>query len=373
MRTHLVFRAALVGVATMALASAASAREYIYGSYLPPKHNVNVEGLAPLFKELKPIVDWKLVTGGQLFSGAATLKSVGNGTADAGVVIPAYVQSALKNAFLSMDMMFVADDPMVLNAAVLDTFFNDCPQCLNDYHKSNTVLLSTYAVGGWSLLCRGDVKSLADVKGKRIRTTGALGRFAIAMGGSPQAMDSGEMIEAISRGQLDCILGAFAWLKDYPIADSIKSIYALRKGATAVDLFVMNRDSWKSLSKAQQMAMLKAMPGAIARVTVEGYMGSDLKAAALAKSKHIPVYHPDKTFNDMYRKFQKKELGVVIERAKKRGAKDPAQIVAAIQKNEAKWEKIIGKEDRSDLKALTARYEKLLWEHIYSKLDPAKI
>ena len=57
-----------------------------------------------------------------------------------------------------------------------------------------------------------------------------------------------------------------------------------------------------------------------------------------------------------------------VELAKTRGAKDPAQIVAAIQKNEAKWEKIIGKEDRSDLHALTEKYQKLLWEHIYGKL-----
>ncbi|MEX2455322.1 MAG: hypothetical protein WD470_11495 [Rhodospirillaceae bacterium] len=77
------------------IAHTAAARDLTFGSYLPPKHNVNEYGLAPMFEELGKDVPWKLVAGGQLFSGNATLKSVGYGAADGGVVIPAYVQSAL--------------------------------------------------------------------------------------------------------------------------------------------------------------------------------------------------------------------------------------------------------------------------------------
>ena len=373
MRRQFTTAAVVAAGILFSLSQPAAARDLVYGSYLPPKHNVNVYGLAPLFKELKPDIPWKLVTGGQLFSGKATLKSVGYGIADAGVVIPAYVQSALKNAFTSMDMMAIGGDTLAMNAATLDTFINDCPQCLDDYHRNGTVLLATYAVGQWSMLCRDKVKTVDDLKGKRVRTTGALGRWAVAMGATPVSMTSGDMIEAIARGQLDCIFGSFAWLKAYPIEDSVKSIFAIRRGATVVDLFVMNRDSWKGLGTAKQKEMLKAMPAAIARTMIDGYMGDDHKAAALANKMHIPVYKPGKKTYDIYKAFQAKELGVVTARAKKRGAKNPKQIVDDLAKNYEKWEKKLAGLDRSDLKKLSAEYAKVLWDDIYSKIDPSKL
>jgi TRAP-type C4-dicarboxylate transport system substrate-binding protein len=374
MKMYSIIRTALMAGTLVVVSASAPAGELVFGSYLPPKHNVNTQGLEPLFKELKPKINWKLVSGGQLFSGNATLKSVGNRVADAGIVIPAYVQSALKNAFLSMDLMFVADDSMVANAAMLDTFFFDCPQCLADYHKAKTVLLGTYGLDGYSLMCRDPaITTIGDIKGKRIRTTGALGRFTVAFGGSPVAMSSGDMVEAISRGQIDCIFGAIAWLKAYPIEDSIRSIIEIRTGATTVDLFVMNRQSWKALTREQQLLMLRKMPGAVARTTVAGYFGDDAKAQRIAKKMGIPFHAPDKKFASLYDSFRKKEIAVVIERAKKRGAKDPEKIVEAIFRNYEKWNKLIGAQDRSNLKTLTDKYAKLLWEHIYSKVDPAKL
>lgn len=355
------------------LSQSATARDLVYGSYLPPKHNVNTFGLQPLFDELKGDIPWKLVTGGQLFSAKATLKSIGYGAADAGVVIPAYVQSTLPNSFTSMDMMGLGADPLAMNAAVMDTYVTECPQCLADYQKANTVLLSTYAVGEWSMLCRDEVNSLADLKGKRVRTTGALGRWAQSMGATPVSMTSGDMIEAIARGQLDCIFGSVAWLKAYPIEDSIKSIYAIRRGATTVNLFVMNRDSWKDLGAEKQKEMLRHMPAAIARTMIDGYMGDDHKAVDLAKKLNIKIVKPEQAAYDIYNKFKAGDAAVVIARAKKRGAKNPEQVVNAILKNYDKWEKTLAGLDRMDLKALSKGYEKALWDNIYSKLDPSKL
>ena len=56
-------------------------------------------------------------------------------------MIPAYVQGALKHAFISMDMMFAATDALVMNAVVMDTFINDCPECLADYKRAKTGLI----------------------------------------------------------------------------------------------------------------------------------------------------------------------------------------------------------------------------------------
>jgi TRAP-type C4-dicarboxylate transport system substrate-binding protein len=371
---RLIGIAAAVSAALALSPGAVAAKQYIFGSYLPPKHNVNTVGLEPLFKELKPKVDWRMMAGGQLFSGKATLKSVGNRIADGGVVIPSYVQSALPYGYLSMDLMYAADDAILLNAAILDTFLTDCPECTADYHRNKTVLLGTYGVDGWGYLCHDSaIKTVDDLKGKRIRTSGALGRFAAFLGGTPVAMTSDDMVEAIARGQIDCIAGSFAWLKSYPIEDSIHSVLDLNKGATTVDLFVMNRDSWKGLTKDQKVAMLKAMAGAVARTTVLGYMGDNAKAKKVAISHHIAIHDAPKSFDARYQKFREQEREKAVKDAKARGAKNAAKVVDSIFSHYEKWEKIMGPMDRSNLQALTDRYAKQLWDHIYSKVDPEKL
>ena len=376
MKIRLSIAAAAAGALALAVVPAfgpAFGKDMVYGSYLPAKHNVNTHGLAPLFKALGPDVPWKLVTGGQLFSGKATLKSVGNRPTEAGLVIPAYVQGALKHAFISMDMMFAATDALVMNAAVMDTFINDCPECLADYKRAKTVLLSTYAIDGFVLHCRKPVTTLAAIRGKRVRTTGAMGRWAKALGGTPVAMTSGDMVEAINRGQLDCILGAMAWLKAYPIVDSIKSILTLNKGSATVSLFVMNRAAWNELSMSQKKAMIRAMPRTVANVMIDGYIGDYNKSLALAKEHGIAIHTPDAKLEPLFAKFQANENAAVVKKAAKRGAKDAQRIVDAINGNYRKWDKILAERERTDLKALSARYEKVLWERIYGKIDPAQL
>lgn len=373
MKRH-IMTAAIAALGLWAATSqTASAKDLVYGSYLPPKHNVNVYGLEPLFKELGKDVPWTLVSGGQLFSGKATLKSVGYGAADAGVVIPAYVQSALKNAFTTQDMVFTVSDALAMNAAVMETFVNDCPECLEDYHKSGTVLLATYAVDGWSALCRDKIASIDDLKGKRIRTSGALGRLGNALGATPVSMTSGDMIEAIARGQIDCILGSVAWLKAYPIEDSVKSIYALRKGVVTVDLFVMNRDSWQNLKPEQQKLMLRKMPRAIARTMIEGYTGDDAKAVALANKMNIEIVKPEPAAEELYKKFQAQEMETVIAKPNDRGAKNGKKIVDDVLKRYAAWEKKLAGVDRTNLEKLSETYAEMLWTDIYSKIDPTNL
>ncbi|MEX2455323.1 MAG: TRAP transporter substrate-binding protein DctP [Rhodospirillaceae bacterium] len=270
-------------------------------------------------------------------------------------------------------MMFAASDALAMNAAVMETFVTDCDECLDDYRQSGTVLLGTYAVDGWSMLCRDRVANLEDLKGKRVRTSGALGRLAQAFGATPVSMSSGDMIEAIARGQIDCILGSVAWLQAYPIEDSIKSIYELRKGVVTVNLFVMNQNSWKGLSVDKQKLMLEKMPRAIARTMIEGYTGDDAKAVALAKKMNIDLVKPEPAAEELFRKFQEDELKTVVEKAKARGAKDGQKIVDSVLKNYAKWEKALSAFDRNDLEKLSENYAKLLWDNVYSKIDPAKL
>ena len=373
--------AAMVGLAAPAVAQ----KTYTYGQWLPPKHNINLKALKPMIEELGKDVPWKLVTGGQLFSAKSSLKSIGNGTAEAGLIVPSYTRTNLKHAYIIADMLMLGKSELVMNAAGLNTLFFDCPECLGDYAKAGTVYLSGYGVGGYSLLCRQDVKSFKDAKGLKLRTTGALGRWARAIGGTPISMTMGDVPEAIKRGQIDCIVGPIAWLKSYPIEDSVKSIYNYSLGSySTVGLVVMNRKAWDAYSDAQKRKMWRVQPGAIARGMIAGYLGDDLTSRAMAKKLGIPITPAGPDVGPLWEKHKKNEVATVLKNAKKLGVKNPEKIVNAMIKNIDKWTKIIAASGLSDtiaqagldkdaLGPATEMYRKLLVEHIYSKIDPLKL
>jgi TRAP-type C4-dicarboxylate transport system substrate-binding protein len=205
------------------------------------------------------------------------------------------------------------------------------------------------------------------------------------MGGTPVSMSTSDMVEAISRGQLDCIMGPLAWLGSYPIADLTKYIYNFDIGAfNSVGVMLMNRDVWEKLSPDEKKAVWEAMPGSDARTTLSGYMGEFLGAIELAKKNHITITGPSAETRALATKHRESEIKKVVEEAKKIGDKDPKKIVDAYVRNLAKWEKIIKDAGldkvvpskdltEADIKRALPIYTDLLRKHIYDKVDYSKL
>ena len=242
----------LAAAGAIALAQQTAARDLVFGSALPPKHNVNTQGLAPTFEALAKAtggkLKWKLLTGGQLFGLRASLTNVGGGVADGAIIIPSFVQSKIPHVYTITDMSLFAEDPLVAAGASAETIFHDCPECLADFRKQKAVPLGFYGLNTYKLLCNTKVTNLAEVKGKRMRTSGAAGRWARAMGGTPVSMSGSDMIEALQRGQIDCAIGPLAWVKAYSIGEHIKYVLDFPMGNFAAAAhFVMNRGAWDAL------------------------------------------------------------------------------------------------------------------------------
>lgn len=387
----MTFRNWILGVGAgaalaMAAGSAAAQQEYTYGQWLPPKHNVNTYGLEPMLENLtKAGLPWKLVAGGQLFNAQTTLKSVGNRTAEAGLIVPSYTRTSLRHAFIVADMMLLGENELIMNAAAHETYFFDCPECFEDYAKAGTVYLAGYGVGGYSLLCREAVTKLEDIKGLKLRTTGALGRWARALGGTPVSMTMSDVPEAIKRGQIDCIVGPVAWIKSYPIEDSVTHVWNYGFGSySGLGLFVMNREAWDAYSDEQKRTFWSEVPGAVARTVIEGYMGDDLRSRQMAKKLGIKITPADESIRQLWERHKKADLDTVIENAKKLNVENPERIVNAFLERIDKWEKLIAdaglenmiaaaNPDEGELKPATAKYEQLLREEIFSKIDPTKL
>ncbi len=367
MKTNLRAGTALAILALMG--APALADEYNYATFVPPQAANNTIALQPAFdaiaEETGGDLEIKIFAGGQLLGGQDMLAGVRDGIADLGFVIPVYAPSDLPNSVVISDMMPYGSDPIAVAGAALQTMLMDCPQCVEEFTKNNLVFLGGHVPTPYRLLCREDVSSLADIEGLRMRGgSGAMSRIAQALGGTPINMSAGDMYEALERGQLDCVVGPIAWLRQYSLGEVIGSVLGEPLGVLGgLGLVTWNRDAWDGLSDEQKKAVLREMPGIVARATVDGYIADDNDVRA--------HYEGKVTFNDSVPEIREaldrinaEGLPEIIKAALARGATDPEAIAKAYQRNLAHWQEI----SRDRVKGSADALAEVLWEEIYSQI-----
>ncbi len=365
-------------------ASVASAEDLVHSNTNPPDNAANVYGIIPMINELNGIVPIKLVPGSQLFDSRTALASIGGGIADSGEVISSYSRSDLKHAVIINDLMYLGRNEVVVNAAATETLLLDCPNCMADYANNNTLFLSGAAAGSYGMLCKNEVSSVAQMKGKKFRAVSASRRWVKALGGIPVSLSINDMVEGLSRGLVDCIVGPIAWLKSFPIADDVNHIYAYNVGAFSFATMVINRDKWNALNSDQKLALWNVQSGVSSRTVIRLYVADAIRARMLAKSKGISITTAGKDVEDFWLEYRKQEAATVNKVAGDLGALNPKEIADHFIKNIEKWEKIIANSGLADLldlneidedilRAAEDEYTELLQKNIYDKINPLEL
>ncbi len=129
---------------------------------------------------------------------------------------------------------------------------------LEKYYESQ---LKSKVLGLWSyqaqvLYCRDPIKGLADLKGRKVRTSGASqSDFISYFGGAGINMAFGEVQQALQNGVVDCaITGTLGGYKAKWF-EGTKFLYPLPINWGA-GLSAINLNSWKKLSADQQKVLL---------------------------------------------------------------------------------------------------------------------
>lgn len=143
---------------------------------------------------------------------------------------------------------------------------------------ANIKLLGISTYPGQVLFCNADIKSLADLQGKKIRTSSrTTAEFVQALGGSSVTMAFGEVVPALQNKVVDCaITGSLSGYsaKWYEVATHL---YALPINWNQ-QIHAVNQKAWDKLDpKVQQFLqenvdkMVDDIWAAAARQTQEGY------------------------------------------------------------------------------------------------------
>lgn len=345
-KTSLSFVIVLVGASLAA--TQAGATTYTYSSYLSASAPANI-GIQAFMdqvqKETKDEIKFNLYGSGTLSTGKTTISAIQNGLVDGGMITSVYTPSTLPVNMVLSDLLFFNEDARVTSAALADTVLHDCPDCLKEFEKLNIHFLAPIATSPYYMMCARSFPDGFSPKGLRVRVPGEeLGRWIKTIGGAPIAIANSEAYQALQRNTLDCAMGSKVWLRTLSWQEVMKTVVDLPMGGYQGGALVnISQKDWQKLDKKTQDIFSKAaMYGMAAGV----YAYDATAEIATAKKKyHVQFIDPPAKLVSERKAFLQSEIQVTIQKAEKRGVKNPQAIIDAFQKNMKKWEALIGNKE----------------------------
>jgi TRAP-type transport system periplasmic protein len=363
------------GIGLMALAGPrAEAQELVYGSWVPASDFLNSQALPIAFKQIeaetKGAIKWKLIPGGQIADGKATFSAVKDGLMQAGLGIPTYVPNLLPSNAMLYSTVIPGDDVVAATGAGSEALLLHCPSCLEEYRKLDAIPLSPYSGAASVFMCTKPVKTVEDLKGKRVRALGAAVELVKLAGGIPVGATLTEAVTLLQRGGIDCAYGVPEWLKTYSFGDVAKYVVDYPLGVLSpVIAFMISRDAFHKLTPEQKVAHLRAA----ARLTAVHSIGNFIvrneesyKDAVAGKG--VQKIAVGKDFDELMAKYKAQERDRNVAVAKGFGVADPDAILDAYAKATEKWQRL-----SKDIGRDPDKFTDALWREIYSRLDPAKL
>ena len=204
--------------------------------------------------------EFKIRTGGkhqiQVFWGGSVAKdkeipdALSGGAGDIGDIVTPYFPDKfpLNNAV----GFFIPQPNSTVDISVLmHRWHTEYPQYSEELKKYNLKAIGFRPLGGYGIICTKAVKSLADFKGRRIRSYGfAYPALIEALGGTPVSMSSTDGYEGLQRGILDCSpidpVLAHGWKYD----EVAKYYVNVPLGASFGHMITMNLKSYEKLDPA---------------------------------------------------------------------------------------------------------------------------
>ncbi len=226
-------------------AAAEAATSLTYSIFFPPTH-AQAKAADSWAKEIEKRsagkVKISVFPGGTLTPADQCYDGVVKGISDIGMSAFAYTRGRFPQ-------MEVLDLPLGYpNGRVATRVANDFYLAMKPKALANVKVLYLHAHGPGLLHTKKPVKTLEDLKGMKIRSTGFSAKVVSALGGVPVAMPQGETYEALSKGIADGTIGPIEVLKGWKQGEVIKSTTdCFDVGYTTAFFVVMNLKKWNSL------------------------------------------------------------------------------------------------------------------------------
>lgn len=307
-------------------------------------------------------------------------EGISKGLADVGYLLTAYTPSdyPFSNLGADMSMMmaledkFVGQEGYVYSGAMLEYIMLNCEECQNEFTANNQVYTSVVSTPAYVMFCNNLVADEDDLKGKRLRISGApWARWAREFGAQPVALPVGEIYEALSQGVVDCAFLSPTELTNFNLSEVVKNITTNLPGGlyAAGGSSTLNKTKWDKFNDEEKEAFLKAGAVMTAEITY-GYQKQAEDDLDKAARKGIKIIGANQDLVSKSHDFIRKDLEFIPTFYAKEYKKDEGRLKELSETMTdliKKWQGIIAESEIKSADDLRDVY----WTHVYSKIDPA--
>jgi len=304
-----------------------------YSIFFPASHGQCKDGIA-WAKEIEKRSGGKIkinvFPGGALTKAKECYDGVVKGISDIGMSCFAYTRGRFP-------VMEAIDLPMgYKNGLVASKTANDYFNALKPKELDQVKVLYIHAHGPGLLHSQKPVKSLADLKGMKIRSTGLSSKIVKALGGTAVAMPQGATYEALQKGVVEGTFGPIETLKGWKQGEVIKYTTDVPDiGYTTAMFVVMNKAKWNALSDDVKKIFIEVSKKYIT-VHAKTWDKLDIEGRKFTKKRGNKILKLSAAENKKWIKAVQPIVSGYIKDAKAKGidgAKNIAELKKAIKKN----------------------------------------
>ena len=222
-----------------------------YSSFFPPTH-IQSQLSESWCKEVEARTEGRIkvqyYAGQTLTNAKQTYDGVIDGIADIGLSGLAYTRGRFP-LMSSIDLPFGYVSGVAATTAANDLYAKFTPKEFED-----TKVLYFHAHGPGFLHTRNKpVKTLEDMKGLKVRSTGTSAEVATALGGTPVPMPMPDSYESLQKGVVDASLHPVEANKGWKLGEVTKyATFAYPAAYTTTFFVVMNKGKWDKIDPKDQ-------------------------------------------------------------------------------------------------------------------------
>ncbi len=191
-------------------------------------------------------IEWNEAYGGVLFNFENTIEAVEQGITDFAWVGTLWEPAKMPLHNIGFVTPFANDDPNVI-VKVMDEMSTKNPAFIKEWESNNAVFFSTTTSDSYQLFTKFPVRTLADLKGKKLLAAGAVGAWAEGLGATFVNAGIPTFYNALQTGVGDGVILIPSGAIPIKLHEVAPHVTIVNMGAVAFGGFAVNKQKWESL------------------------------------------------------------------------------------------------------------------------------
>lgn len=202
-------------------------------------------------------VVWQELYGGQLYQANATLTSVEQGITDIGWVF-SYLEAAKMPLSQVTTYTPFSTDNVPAMLGTMTELMDTVPEFRKEWEKHNLVFLGATGSDTYDIFTKFPVRTIEDLKGRKISTPGAPGIWLRGVGATPVDGALPTFYTTIQTGMSEGVLSLATGVLPTKLYEVAPYVTRVNIGVVFSGGLAINRDRWRDLPKEVQTALLEA-------------------------------------------------------------------------------------------------------------------